>query len=94
MLLLIYMLAAIAVIAVAASVVDIEPVVVRSLVLIVEDMHIVVHLPDRFLVVALVLDTLAGKADRAAVKAGSTGCLAVYRVAVVVDSRVAAAAGC
>jgi hypothetical protein len=64
---LIYILAAIAVIAVAASVVDIVPVAVRSPGWIVRDLGIVVHLPDRFLLVALVLDTLAHKADRAVV---------------------------
>jgi len=77
-LLLIYIFAAIAVIAVVASVVDIEPVVVRSPGLIVRDMDIVVHLPDRFLLVALAFDTLAHKADRAVVEADSmVDCLAV-----------------
>lgn len=87
------MLAAIAIIAVAASVADIVPVVARNPGSIVGDMDIVVHLPDSFLRVALVLDTLAHKAGRAVAVADSTvaDCLAVYRVVVVADSRVVVA---
>ena len=90
------MVAAIAIIAVAASVVDIVPVVARNPGLTVEDMNIVVHLPDNFLKAALVPDILAHKAGRAAVvEAGSTAadCLVEYRAAAVADSRVIVVAG-